>query len=212
MLKGRAAIAAAVLAVVLWVVGLVVSSTSDNLSDKATDGQILAWVQGNANTILLGAWIFALGCLAFIWFLGIVRGRLAEVEGGTGTLSSVMFGAGAAAAAFAMATTGDVASAINKNDVSAATAGALHHLGDDFFVVAELALVGVMVPFAVLVLRTRVMPRWWAYVSILVAVVLLIGPIGWAALIFGTPVWALVTGVFLSRASPVRSSVAAATA
>lgn len=209
MLKGRAAISAAVLAVVLWVLGLVIGSGNDNLSDKATDEQTLAWVKGNTNTILLSAWVFALGCLAFIWFVGIVRGRMAEAEGGTATLSTIMFGSAVAAAAFAMATTGDVASAINKNDISPATAGALHHMGDLFFVVAELALIGVMIPFAVLVLRTRVMPTWWAYVSILVAVVLLIGPIGWAALIFGTPVWSLVTGYYLSRAAPAPAAAPA---
>ena len=212
MLRGRTAVSAAVLAVVLWVGGLVIGSANDNLSDKATDEQTLAWVQGNANTILLSAWVFALGCLAFIWFAGIVRARLAEAEGGAGTLSTVMFGSAVAAAAFAMATTGDVASAINKNDISPATAGALHHIGDNFFVVAELALIGVMIPFAVLVLRTRVLPRWWAYVSILVGVVLAVGPIGWAALIFGTPVWSLVTGFYLSRtaAAPAAAPAPAA--
>jgi hypothetical protein len=212
MLKGRTALSAAVLAVVLWIAGLAIGSGNDNLGDKATDEQTLAWVQANANTILFSAWVFALGCLAFIWFVGIVRGHLAAAEGGAATLSTVMFGAGVAAAAFAMATTGDVASAISKNDISPATAGALHHLGDDFFVVAELAMIAVMIPFAVLVLRTAVFPRWWGYVSLLVAIVLLIGPIGWAALIFGTPVWALVTGFLISRSASRAAGPAAAPA
>jgi hypothetical protein len=148
MLKARSALTAAVLAVVLWVVGLVISSAGDNLASKATDEETLAWVKSNANTILLSAWVFAAGCLAIMWFLGIVRGRLAEVEHGTRTLSTIMFGAGVAAAAFAMATTGDVPSAISKDDITPATAGALHHIGDLFFVVAELAMVVVMVSFA----------------------------------------------------------------
>jgi hypothetical protein len=210
MLKRSSALTAAVLSVVLWIAGLSISSANDNLASKATDQETLAWVKSNANTILLSAWVFAVGCLAFMWFLGIVRGRLAEVEGGTGTLSGIMFGAGVAAAAFAMATTGDVPSAISKDDISPATAGALHHLGDLFFVVAELALVVVMVSFAVLVLRTAVCPRWWAYVSLVVAVVLVIGPIGWAALIFGTPIWALVTGFMLDRKAGAPATAPAA--
>ena len=52
---------------------------------------------------------------------------------------------------------------------------------------------------AVLGFGTGVVPRWWAIVSALVAVVLVIGPIGWAALIFGIPVWTLVTSVLLMR-------------
>jgi type IV secretory pathway TrbD component len=39
----------------------------------------------------------------------------------------------------------------------------------------------------------------WAIFSIIVAVVLVIGPIGWAALIFGLPIWTLGTGLLLAR-------------
>ena len=47
----------------------------------------------------------------------------------------------------------------------------------------------------------------------LVAVVLVIGPIGWAALIFGTPVWLLGTGVIVGSTPRVRQrAVTAATA
>ena len=199
MFGRRSALSVAVLAVVLWIAGLVIGSTSDNLSDKATDEQTLAWVHGNAGSILLGAWVFALGSLAFIWFVGLLRGHLAEREGGPGTVSTIMFAAAVVAAGFSMLTTGDVASAINKDSVSPATAGALHHLGDLFFIGAELALMLAMIAFVVLTLRVGAFPRWWAYVTGVIAVVLLIGPIGWAALIFGTPIWVLVTAWLMSR-------------
>src|SRR4029078_3639660 len=97
MLKGRTALSAAVLAVVLWIAGLAIGSGEDNRSAQRTDGKTLAWVQANANTILFSAWVFALGCLAFIWFVGIVRGHLAAAEGGGATPSTVMFGVGLAA-------------------------------------------------------------------------------------------------------------------
>ena len=42
-------------AVALWIVGLVISqSLTTNLADKPTDAQVLAWVQGNKNPIILG--------------------------------------------------------------------------------------------------------------------------------------------------------------
>jgi type IV secretory pathway TrbD component len=43
------------------------------------------------------------------------------------------------------------------------------------------------------------LPRWWAYFAVLIAIVLVIGPIGWAALIFGTPLWILGTTWLLLR-------------
>ena len=198
-MKGRSALLAAALAVGLWIAGLAISHGNSHLASKATDDQTLAWVKHHSGTIIVSSWIFALGSLVFMWFLALVRGRLAEAEGGSQTLSSLVFGAGVAAAAFSIAVNGDIGSAINKNDVSPATAAALHGVGDLFFLVAELALAVAMVSFAVLVLRTQVLPKWWAYLSLLVGFVLLIGPIGWAALIFGTPVWALGTGFMLGR-------------
>lgn len=39
-----------------------------------------------------------------------------------------------------------------------------------------------------------------------IGIVLLIGPIGWAALIFATPLWTLVVSVLLWRSAEVRSA------
>ena len=190
----------AVLAIALWVVGLVVSQgTTDNLSDKATDPQVLAWVQGNKNPLIIGSWLFMLGCVAFLWFAGMLRGRLAAAEGGTQTLASVVFGASVATAVLGIGTQADAASAINASDISPATAGALHHIGDLFFMGAELSLIAVLVATGVLAFRFGILPRWWAAFGFVVAVVLVIGPIGWAALIFGTPVWTLGTGLLVGR-------------
>jgi membrane protein YqaA with SNARE-associated domain len=201
-MTGKAAtVWAAVASVVLWVIGLIVlTALPTNLSDdKASDEQILAWVRGNTNDILLGGWLFMIGCIVFIWFAGLVRARLVAAEGDT-TLATIGFAGAVATAIFGMANAaGDVDAAISKNDISASTAGTLHHLGDGFFVCAELALIVVLVSTAVVAFRTAVLPRWWAIVSIVIAVVLVIGPIGWAALIFGLPVWTLGTSVLLAR-------------
>ena len=102
---------------------------------------------------------------------------------------------------------GDVGAAIDKDSISAATAGMLHTSGDMFFVGAELAMILFFVGTAVVALRTGVLPKWWAIFAILIAIVLVIGPIGWAALIFGTPVWLLGTGLVVgadaAQAAPV---------
>ena len=63
---------------------------------------------------------------------------------------------------------------------------------------------------AVVSLSARALPRWWALVSILLAVVLVIGPIGWAGLIFGLPVWTIVTSLLLlTRRAPTEAPAAA---
>ncbi len=213
-MKNRTALVVpAVLAVVLWIVGLVVSQgTTSNIADNATDAQVLAWIQSNTNPVILGGWLFMLGCVSFLWFAGVLRERLAAAEGGVTTYANLAFGASVAVAVLGIGTQGDTASAINKSDISPATAGALHHVGDLFFMGAELAMIAVLAATAVLAFRTAALPRWWGIVGLLVAVVLLIGPIGWAALIFGTPVWTLGTSLLVDRQAVRRRASVPATA
>jgi hypothetical protein len=202
-----------VLAVVLWVVGLVTSiGLSRSISDSATNAQVLAWVKGNTNTILLGDWLYMLGCAAFLWFLATLRGRIAAAEGGVGTVAGIVLAGGVAAAALGMPMpAGDIAVAVNKNDVSASTAGALHATTDMFFLGVELAAIVLLVGVAVAAFGTAVLPRWWGVVGLVLAVVLAIGPIGWIGVIFGMPIWTLVTTglVTIRRPEPVEKRVPA---
>ena len=182
------------LAVALWIVGLVVSQASTtSLPDNANDAAVLSWIQGNQNPIILGSFLFMIGCAVFIVWAGMLRARLAEAEGGVHTLASIAFGAALVMAGLGFLTQTDIASAINADHISAATAGTLHHLGDAFFVGVEITLAVLLGSVAVLAYRTAVLPRWWAILGALVGVVALVGPIGWAALIFAFPVWLLVT-------------------
>lgn len=197
------------LAVALWIAGLVVGQgLTDKLPDKATDPQVLAWLQDNKNLVIAGSWLFATGCIVFIWFAGVLRARLAAAETEGHTLSTIAYAGAVAAAIFGIGTQADIGAAINASDVSAPTAGMFHHLGDLFFVGAELSLIVPMAAVAVLAFRTRAVPRWWGVFTALIAVVLWIGPIGWAALIFGTPLWVLGTTLLLFR--PQRPGRAAA--
>jgi hypothetical protein len=154
------------------------------------------------------------GSLSFLWFAALLRSRLAEAEGGARTYSALAFAGAAAATVFGiLIQAGDLAAAINQDSISASTAGTLHNISDMFFVGAELALIPFFAGVAVVALRTAVLPKWWAAFSILIAVVLVIGPIGWAALIFGTPVWLLGTGLIVGSKPRTRQrAVAAATA
>ncbi len=200
-----------VLTVALWIAGFAVIS-HDNPADHATDGQILAWYKGNSNWVLSGGFLFMLGCLAFLWFATILRDRLDEAGAGRKASSLTFAGAiGATVLGITIPLT-EIAAAINKNEISAATAGAAHRLSDGFFVGAEMALVVVFAAAAVAALQTRLLPKWWAWLMLLVAVVLVIGPIGWAGLIFGTPIWILGTTAMLFRSNGRRQMVASAAA
>jgi hypothetical protein len=95
----------------------------------------------------------------------------------------------------------DEVGALNKNDIDASGAAVLHHFSDAFFVAAEYTLPAFFFAAAILALRYAALPRWLGWVSALIGVVLLIGPIGWAAFIFATPIWTLIVSVLLWRSS-----------
>ena len=213
-MKSRTALViSAVVAVALWVAGILIADAApSNISDNASDAQVLAWVQHNANTLIVGAWLFMLGCVALVFFAGILRERLATAEGGNHLLANVAFGGAIAAAVLGMGTNSDIATAINKDSTSPAAAAAFHHIGDLFFMGAELMLIPFIAAVSLLAWRTAVLPRWWAVFGLVVAVVLAVGPIGWAALIFGTPIWTLGTSLLVGRRVRRSAAVAAAAA
>jgi hypothetical protein len=198
--------------VALWVAGVFLI-TKAQPGDHATGSEILAWYRSHTTTIILGGWLFMLGCLGFVTFVNGLRQRLAAATGPDAQLPWLAFaGAVMTGALGLLFASTDVAGAIDKTDIDATTAAAFHHLGDAFFVCVELAAILPLAAVAIVAWRTRVLPRWWAVVSGLIAIVLVVGPIGWAAVIFGLPIWTLGTSLFVLLRAPERMRAAAAAA
>lgn len=199
-------------AVALWIVGIFLLTHKAPPSNPS-GGDILAWYRSETNTILLGGWLFMVGCLSFVTFVSGLRPRLAAAAGPASQLPGLALAGAAMGGVFGMLTAAaDVAGAIDKTDIAPATAAAFHHSTDMFFVGAELAVILPVAAVALIAWRTRILPRWWAVFSLLVAVVLLVGPIGWIGLIFGLPIWILGTSLFVLLRSPERMRAAVATA
>jgi hypothetical protein len=200
------------LTIALWIVGIFLL-TNNGPADHATGSDILAWYRSHTNTILFGGWLFMLGCLGFVTFVVGLRTRIADALGAASQLPGLMLAGAAMAGVAGMLTAAvDVAGAVDKNDIGPSTAAVFHHSVDIFFLSAELAAILPLAAVAIAAWRTRVLPRWWAAFSGLVAVVLLIGPIGWLGLIFGVPIWTLGTSLFvlLGSRAPMRTAAAAA--
>jgi hypothetical protein len=129
---------------------------------------------------IIGAYIWVVGALAFLWFLTRLRSDLRRAEGGTGALSNLVFGAGVAFTAVWMvsaAALASVAYAIELRDapisdpdlvrVLPPMGGLLLLLGGGF---AGLLLV---LGASVAIFQTGVFPRWLAWLGIVAAIVLL---------------------------------------
>ena len=192
------------LTIALWIVGFALL-TSHQPGDHATGSEILAWYKAHTDTILLGGWLFMIGCLGFVTFVAGVGQRLAAP-------ALALTGAAIAGVSGMLTAAVDVAGGLDKKDIGPVTAATFHHAVDIFFITAELAAVLPLAVVAVVAWRTRALPRWWAAFSGLVAMVLLIGPIGWIGPIFGLPIWTLGTSLFVLLGSPARMRTAATAA
>jgi hypothetical protein len=188
-----------VVAVVLWVIGALISESGASRPDEETPENLLTWFEDEKNTILAGELLFVFGALFFIWFLGSLRATLFRAEGGVGRVTSIAYGAGmlAALALILQAAALIQPSFVDEGVLSADGAQSLSLISDALFGVVELTLVPMFVAAGLVVLRTGVLPVWLGWASLLIAVVLLIIPIGWIGVIFLFPLWVLVTSVLL---------------
>jgi hypothetical protein len=200
----RVSALAGILATLSWVGGVVLiggghAGLPGGVPEEGAD-EVLAHFQGNADAVVSGGWLFMLGSLAFLWFAGMLRSRLLRAEGGAGTFASIAFAGGVATGLFALGIpTGGVVAALGVDHLGASEVATLNALEATFFIGAELSAIVLLAASAVVALRTAVMPRWWAATSILLAVWLAIGPIGWIGVLAGIPVWTMTTSVMLVR-------------
>jgi magnesium-transporting ATPase (P-type) len=188
-----------IVAVVLWIVGVLVQESA-GLTDKDSPEEILAVLQSDANTIITAGVIFAFGVVFFIWFLGSLRSTLYAAEGGVGRLSSIAYGSGMLAAlTLILQIAPSVQGAFDEDELSPEAAQALQSVGEAAFGATEFTLLAMFVAVGLVIMRTRVFGAWLGWLSFLIALVLAIVPIGWAGVVWGFPLWTLITSIVLFR-------------
>ncbi len=166
--------------------------------------------------IIIGCIGLILAVFALLWFLGSVRRHLQAAEEGDGRLSSIAFAGGVVAGGMLLgAIAALLAVAFRVDDsgtVSQDVAVALNDLASVLWAVA--APVG----FAVLLAATALVglrygagvPKWLAWPSAVLAVLLVVPFISWLAITL-VPVWAVVMSVVIYRAQEIEATAQALT-
>ena len=192
-----------VLAVILWILGVaVIESAAGAPPDDAPAAAFVGYYSESGERILTGAFILMIGSALFLWFLGTLRARIRSLEGGGGRLASIVFALGIVVAAMSMAMVAPEAGAglaTSQFDarLEPATAQTFAFAGDGFFVAAEAATAIFFLAAGLAILRTRVLPVWLAWASIVLGIVALIPFLGWAAFVWGLPLWVLISSVLM---------------
>ena len=186
-------------AVGFWIAGVLVLQGPANQPDMdASPARALVFFKTEENAILVGTFLYMIGALFFLWFLGLVRTRLVEAEGGSHRLSSIAFAGGVAAAIALLAMPAVHATgAINSDNLSPDAAQVYLGINVAFFYAAEFATAVFLLAVGLICLRGQPFPRWLGNSSIVFAVLLVIPPIGWAVLLWGFPLWLIVVSVLL---------------
>ena len=187
--------------VVLWIAAFLVFG--DEVDSNASDAKILAYFgdSGNRDMHVAGFLLILAAGLFFLWFLGVLRGRLVRAEGPGGTLTPIAFGAGLVASALWIAADAFfVAVAFSVDDTKK------FHLDPNIFRLTEnigytlwfsgttVALVLVLVT-SIVSLRSALLPKWLAWLAIVAAASMLVSFFFFPFLIFLG--WVLLVSIVL---------------
>jgi hypothetical protein len=170
---------AGVAPLLLGLAGLIVlEGPADRPELNQSPAVILSYF-GKQDTVILGSFLLTLAALAFIWFAGSLRAVLRRKEGGEGRLSAIAFGGAVVAGVFMLAMpAANLVGALLVEQLSATQAQTFYFLGDVFLYPAAMGAAVFVGATALVALRTTLLPRWAAWLSLALGVWLVIPPLG----------------------------------
>jgi hypothetical protein len=163
----------------LFIGGFAVTGSSPDSQDD--DSKILAYYASKSHQHRdIAAFLMILGgCLLFVWFLAMLRDRLARSEQG-GRWTALAFGSGLIAATLWIAADATfAATAFASNDTSKFhldpnTFRLLNDGGYAVWVGGTTIALGVVTGTAIVALRTGLLPKWLCWLSFVVALTMLV--------------------------------------
>ena len=191
------AIAGILFAVLFGISVVIISTTMTDVADESG-----AWLEGHADMFKFALGLLPFAGLFFLWFIAVARERLGRFEDqffatvflGSGLLFLALMFAAAASAGAIVATYAKDPSGFAD---STTYLFARQTVAQIFGVYALRMAAVFLISQATLWLRTGVMPRWMAFLTFPVALVLLfiVTEVTWIMLVF--PGWVLLVSVYI---------------
>jgi hypothetical protein len=193
---------AAAVAGIVFSVLLVVVLGLFRLSVPADPLDSGAWLRRSSGTVALALNLMPFAGIAFLWFIGVLRDRLGRQEDrffatvffGSGLLFvAMLFASAAVIGAVVIVFTAEPDAMINSTTQRLARALA-YNLAN----VYAIKMAGVfMISLSTVIFRTRIVPRWIAFLGFIMALILLVGSyyISWSFIVL--PVWVLLISTYI---------------
>jgi hypothetical protein len=194
----RAAAIAGILFSVLLIAGLLLF----RLSVRADPLEAGAWLKTSSNTIALALNLVPFAGIAFLWFIGVLRDRLGELEDrffatvflGSGLLFlAMLFASAAIAGGIIIAYAAKPAALLDSPTFTFARAASYEIM--NLYAVKMAAVF--MVSTSTLAIRTGIIARWMAFLGYAFALFLLLSGryIEWVLMLF--PIWVLLISIHI---------------
>jgi hypothetical protein len=185
-------------AAALWVAGLFVLEAGGNPGAPESAEVLAEHFRENRGAILVAGTLHALGGVAFLVFVASFHAIVREAQPAQRLLASALLVGGIATGAMMLALMGPQTTGATTDThlLGPESSLAFWRLAHAFFVAAEMAA-AVFVAAAALLALAGLLPRWLGWTGLALAVILLITPIGWIALLFLLPPWLVAVSVAL---------------
>jgi hypothetical protein len=197
---------AAAIAGIIFSVLLLISLVLIRISVPSDPQDAGTWLSGDWKNVNLALNLLPFAGIAFLWFIGVVRDRLGSSEDrlfatvflGSGLLFLAMLFSSAAVAGAIISVYGASPNMLISSGIY--TFG--RTLTYEIMTVYTMKMAGVfMLSTCTLSLRTGIIPRWMAFLGMVLALILLltINLFSWAPLVF--PLWILLISVHILLAN-----------
>ena len=201
---------AGALGAILWVGSVFLLEGAGNPADPSGGREIAEFYRDERTTILIAATLHGLGGFLFLWFVAALRPVLDRAGFPWLTTAALVGGTAGGAMMLGMMGGQSTGATTDAELLSADTAIVFWRLAHGFFIAAEIALALFVGAVSILALRRLVLARWLGWFGIVLAALLLIPPIGWAALLFLLPLWLIAVAVTLWRTVPAATPATSA--
>lgn len=193
---------AAAIAGIVFSVLLMTSLVLVRLSVPADPLERGAWLSTRLDTVALALNMVPFAGIAFLWFIGVLRDRLGELE--DRFFATVFFGSGLLFLAMLFVSAALVKAIImtygaqTKRLLDPATFTIARSLSYEIMNIYAIKMAGVfMISLSTISVRTSITPRWIAILGYALALLILFGSryISWTVLAF--PLWVLLISVYI---------------
>jgi len=163
-----------------------------------------SWLRTNSSTIALAINLVPFAGIAFLWFIGVLRDRLGQLE--DRFFATVFFGSGLLFLGMlftAAATIGAILMAFATQPEELVNSATFHFARATVYNLVNIYMIKMaavfMITASTLALTTGFTPRWLAIFGYILALLLLIGSyyISWSFVVF--PVWVFLISFYILR-------------